>query len=158
MKLPVKADYAFRVLHTLVEQYGRGPISIRELAERNGVPKSFLEHIMLELKANGWVSSLPGKHGGYTLAKSPHAIKLGEIIRYFDGLSEPDGMAQGTDDRACRTEISNDPAHRFRRMMREVRHQAAELMDTTTLASVFAGRPVSRDEVLAQEYVSGGGI
>ena len=51
-------------------------ISIRELAERNSVPKAFLEHIMLELKGQGWVSSLPGKRGGYVLAKRPEEITL----------------------------------------------------------------------------------
>ena len=64
MRISKKSDYALRVLMTLVEYYGQEPISIRELAARNAVPKRFLEHIMLDLKSQGWVTSLPGKSGG----------------------------------------------------------------------------------------------
>ncbi len=52
-----KTDYALRVLFTLVDHYGGTPIPIRELARRNDVPKRFLEQIMLDCKAQGWVSS-----------------------------------------------------------------------------------------------------
>ena len=71
MKVSMRTDYALRVLFTLVENYGRGPIPIRELARRNEVPKRFLEHIMLEMKSQDWVRSTMGKQGGYILAKSP---------------------------------------------------------------------------------------
>jgi Rrf2 family protein len=182
MKLSMKADYAFRVLFTLVEQYGRAssdavlsdstttktrpqvkPISIRELAERNDTPKPFLEHIMLELKSQGWAKSLPGKRGGYVLAKPPERISMGEIVRYFEGLGEDDDEAttgRGRGRGRGRTKAPA-PAHasvRFRRVMREMHHQAAGLMDQATLASVFAGRPVSKDEVLAHEFRGGDGI
>ena len=50
MKLSKKTDYALRVLFTLVEHWGQGPVSMTTLARRNDVPKRFLEHIMLELK------------------------------------------------------------------------------------------------------------
>src|SRR5512139_874362 len=85
----MKADYALRVLGTLVEHHGRGPIPIRELARRNDVPKRFLEHIMLDLKAQGWVESLPGKAGGYTLAQRPEKIRMGQVVRHFDSLLAP---------------------------------------------------------------------
>ena len=59
----MKTDYALRVLFTLVEHYGQGPIPIRELARRNDVPKRFLEHIMLDLKSKGWVKIEAGQSG-----------------------------------------------------------------------------------------------
>jgi Rrf2 family protein len=71
---------------TLVEHYGREPISIRQLAERNAVPNRFLEHTMLDLKSQGWVTSLPGKSGGYVLSRRPDEIRMGQVVRYFDGL------------------------------------------------------------------------
>jgi len=76
MRVSKKTDYALRALFTLVEHYNRGPIPIRELARRNDVPKRFLEHIMLDLKAKGWVSSVPGLRGGYVLAKKPGQITM----------------------------------------------------------------------------------
>jgi Rrf2 family protein len=179
MKLSMKADYAFRVLFTLVEKHARDgsaalrgaggpiePISIRELAERNDIPKAFLEHIMLELKSQGWAKSLPGKRGGYVLARPPEKITMGEIVRYFEGLGDDEDeepatprprKGQGRE----RRKLPAAPAHasvRFRRVMREVQHQAAGLMDQATLASVYAGRPVSRGELLSHEYRGGDGI
>jgi Rrf2 family protein len=169
MKLSMKADYAFRVLFTLVEHFGKapregaasggvGPISIRELAERNDIPKAFLEHIMLELKSQGWAKSLPGKHGGYVLAKAPEKITMGEIVRYFEGLGEGDEHERAETRKSQKKDAAPHASVRFRRVMREVHNQAAELMDKATLASVFAGRPVGRDDVLAHEFRAGDGI
>ena len=86
MKVSRKSDYALRALMTLVGRFGKGPVSIRELAEVNDVPRRFLEHIMLELKAHGVVKSIPGRIGGFELAKRPEEITMGQIVRFFDGL------------------------------------------------------------------------
>ena len=67
-------------------RYQASPISIRELARRNDVPKRFLEQIMLKLKAEGWVESTAGIRGGYVLAKNPEKITMGEVVRHFDGI------------------------------------------------------------------------
>ena len=53
------------------------------------MPKPFLEHIMLDLKAQGWVDSVAGKHGGYFLAQPPDKITMGQVVRYFDGIIAP---------------------------------------------------------------------
>ena len=89
MKVSRQADYALRAMFTLAERYGRDPISIRELAEQNDAPKRFLEHIMLDLKAQGWVESTPGKRGGYRLAQAPDRVSMGQVVRHFDGLLAP---------------------------------------------------------------------
>jgi Rrf2 family protein len=157
MKLSMKADYAFRVLFSLVEHFGRGPVSIRALAERNGVPKAFLEHIMLDLKAEGWVKSVAGKHGGYELSRHPEKITMGEIVRYFEG-EEAEAKPQRRARRGAKAAAAPEASTRYRRLMREVREQAAGMMDRATLAAVFAGRPVGKDDVLAQEFGGGAGI
>ena len=143
MKLSKKTDYALRVLFTLVEHYGGGPIPIRELARRNEVPKSFLEHILLELKSQNGVDSVPGRKGGYVLALSPEKITMGQIVRYFDGVLAPIRCVSVTDYKRC----SQEPVCRFRRVLLEIRNKTAEIMDKVTLASVYAGKPVSMDEV-----------
>ena len=154
MKVSKKADYALRVLFTLVEQYGQKPISIRELAERNDVPKQFLEHIMLDLKAKGWVKSLPGKYGGYTLAQPPDQIKMGQIVRYFDGLLSPINCVSASQYEQC----SQEKDCRFRRVFLQIRNETTRLMDTSSLAAVFAGKPVQNLEVFNEELIGGAGI
>lgn len=158
MKLSMKSDYAFRVLFSLVEHYGRGPVSIRALAERNTIPKAFLEHIMLELKGKGWVKSIAGKHGGYELARNPEKIMMGEIVRYFEGTAGHEEEPKSRGRKKTRITKAPEASTRFRRVMREVREHAAGMMDKASLAAVFAGRPVGKDDVLAQEFGGGAGI
>ena len=147
MKISKKTDYALRVLFTLVEHYGRGPIPMRELARRNEVPKSFLEHILLELKSQDLVDSLPGRNGGYVLAKSPDKITMGQVVRYFDGVLAPIRCVSVTDFKRC----SQEPVCRFRRVLLQIRNKTAEIMDGVTLASVYAGKPVSIEEVFKEK-------
>ena len=154
MKLSMKTDYALRVLFTLVEHYGRGPIPIRELARRNDVPKRFLEHIALEMKAKGWVDSMPGKHGGYVLARRPEKISMGEVVRHFDGILAPIACVSTSHYEGC----TQGSVCRFRRVLLNVRNYVTQLMDSSTLAAVFAGRPVEHQEVFARGFVGGDGI
>jgi Rrf2 family protein len=154
MRISKRADYALRVLFTLVEENGRRPISIRELAERNDVPKRFLEHIMLDLKAQAWVDSLPGKHGGYVLAKQPDAITMGQVVRYFDGLLAPINCVSIGQYEPC----SQEACCRFRRVFLQIRNDTARYMDNATLASVFAQAIVQRQEVFTDTFVNGAGI
>jgi Rrf2 family protein len=143
MQLSMRTDYALRALFTLVEHRGGRPIPIGELARRNDVPKRFLEHIMLDLKDRGWVSSLPGKCGGYLLAKNPAKITMGEVVRHFDGYLAPIACVSVTDYKRC----SQEPVCRFRRVLLDARNVVANLMDSTTLEDVMKNLPVSKPEV-----------
>jgi Rrf2 family protein len=154
MRLSKKSDYAMRAMFTLVEHYGRGPIPIRELARRNDMPKRFLEHIMLEMKQKGWVKSLAGRDGGYVLAKAPDQITMGQIVRHFDGIMAPIACVSVSHYERC----SQEPVCRFRRVLLEVRNYTVRLMDRATLAAVFAGRPVSTEEVFSDQLLGGAGI
>ncbi len=154
MKISKKTDYAFRALFTLVEHFGRGPIPIRELARRNDVPKRFLEHIMLDLKAEGWVESVPGVRGGYVLAKTPDRITMGEIVRHFDGILAPIECVSVSGYKRC----TQESLCRFRRVFLDARNYVTELMDAATLESVAKGAPVSKGEVFAAGFTGGEGI
>ncbi len=154
MRISRKSDYALRVLFTLVEHYDGQPISIRELAERNDVPKRFLEHIMLELKAKGWVRSIPGRSGGYVLGQKPENITMGHVVRYFDGILAPMGCVSVSNYQHC----SQEPVCRFRRTILDIRNQTVRLMDGLTLAAVYAGKPVAREEVFSEQMMNGAGI
>ncbi len=154
MKLSRKTDYALRAIFTLVERHGEEPISIREIAEQNRIPKRFLEHILLEMKSQGWVDSLPGKSGGYFLARSPEKITMGQIVRHFDGILAPISCVSISGYEEC----SQEMVCRFRRVLLGVRNAVAAMMDKATLASVIAGSIVTRKEVLDVGFVGGEGI
>lgn len=154
MKVSKKTDYALRAMFTLVEHYGRGPIPIRELARRNDVPKRFLEQIMLDLKAQGWVESMAGIRGGYLLAKAPDRITLGEVVRHFDGILAPIGCVSVSAYERC----TQESVCRFRRVFLDARNYVAGIMDRATLAEVAEGAPVSGREVLEAGFSGGEGI
>ena len=154
MKLSRKTDYALRVLFTLIDRQGQGPISISQLGRLNDVPKRFLEHIMLDLKKKRWVASLPGRKGGYVLAQNPERITMGQVVRHFDGVLAPIGCVSVAQHEPC----SQSATCRFRRFLLEIRNLTAQYMDNATLASVFANEPVTHREVFPLDVIDGEAI
>lgn len=154
MQLSMRTDYALRAMFTLVERAGDAPVSISELARENDVPKRFLEHIMLDLKARGWVVSSTGKRGGYRLARPASEITMGEIVRHFDGYLAPIGCVSVSDYRPC----TQEGRCRFRRVLLRVRNVVTRMMDEATLEDVMRGEPVTSGEVAAVQGVDGDGI
>jgi Rrf2 family protein len=153
MRVSKKTDYALRALFTLVDHYGGAPIPIRELARRNDIPKRFLEQIMLDLKAQGWVDSVAGMRGGYVLSKSPAKITMGEVVRHFDGILAPIGCVSVIAYKRC----SQEPVCRFRRVFLDARNYVTGVMERATLAEVAKGSPVSKQEV-SIVFIGGDGI
>ncbi len=154
MKVSRKSDYALRALMTLVGNYGKGPISVRELAQANDIPRRFLEIIMLELKSQGWVRSISGRIGGFELAKPPEQITMGQIVRFFDGLIAPIGCVSATAYEPC----TQESTCRFRRIMLDIRNYSSRRMDEANLAAVYGTSPVTKSEVFNLAFIGGDGI
>ncbi|MCG2706589.1 MAG: Rrf2 family transcriptional regulator [Candidatus Omnitrophica bacterium] len=89
MRITYKGDYALKTILDLAVHYGDSPVTIHDLARRADIPTKFLEQILLDLKRGGFVESRRGKVGGYLLAKHPAEIKVGNVIRFIDGPTEP---------------------------------------------------------------------
>jgi Rrf2 family iron-sulfur cluster assembly transcriptional regulator len=91
VKVSTRGDYASRALLSLalhreeITETGAGPTSVRDLAERTGLPQPYLEQILLALKGAGLVRSKRGVGGGYVLARDPGSITLGQIVSAVDG-------------------------------------------------------------------------
>ena len=78
-----------------------GPTSVRDIAERTGLPQPYLEQILLALKGAGLVRSKRGLGGGYVLAKSPADIKVSDIISAVDGPITVGDFGQPHQDGSC---------------------------------------------------------
>ena len=86
MRVSTRGDYACRALLSLALREGEGgPTSVRDIAERTGLPQPYLEQILLALKGAGLVRSKRGVGGGYVLARPPAEIRLSEILSAVDG-------------------------------------------------------------------------
>ena len=85
VKVSTRGDYACRALLSLSLHGDDGPTSVRDIAERTGLPQPYLEQILLALKGAGLVRSKRGVGGGYILARDPAEIDLAQIVSAVDG-------------------------------------------------------------------------
>lgn len=86
VKVSTRGDYAARALVSLaLRDATSGPTSVRDIAERTGLPQPYLEQILLALKGAGLVRSKRGVGGGYVLARAPEDITLADIVSAVDG-------------------------------------------------------------------------
>ena len=83
--MSTRGDYAARALLSLALHAEGAPTSVRDIAERTGLPQPYLEQILLALKGAGLVRSKRGVGGGYVLARPPAEITLGEVVSAVDG-------------------------------------------------------------------------
>ena len=100
--MSTRGDYACRALLSLTLHASEaGPTSVRDIAERTGLPQPYLEQILLALKGAGLVRSKRGVGGGYVLAKSPADIKVSDIISAVDGPITVGDFGQPHQDGSC---------------------------------------------------------
>jgi Rrf2 family iron-sulfur cluster assembly transcriptional regulator len=102
VRVSTRGDYACRALLSLALHAGHeGPTSVRDIAERTGLPQPYLEQILLALKGAGLVRSKRGVGGGYVLARDPADIKISEIVSAVDGPITLGDFGQPHQDGAC---------------------------------------------------------
>jgi Rrf2 family transcriptional regulator, cysteine metabolism repressor len=85
MRLSLKSEYGFLALVELTAHYEKGLVKVEDIAGKYGIPKKYLEQILLQLKRGGFVRSKRGAEGGYKLSKDPTQTKLADVIRLLDG-------------------------------------------------------------------------
>ncbi len=144
VKVSTRGDYASRALLSLALHAGdEGPTSVRDIAERTGLPQPYLEQILLALKGAGLVRSKRGVGGGYVLARSPAEIALGDIVSAVDGPIVAGDFGEPHADGACDHEgqcvllaIWSDVGEHMRRYL-----DALTLADIVTMAEGHTSWP-----------------
>ena len=87
--ITTRGRYALRIMIDLAENEGDGFVPLKEIAERQELPKKYLEIIARDLVAVGLITGSSGKHGGYMLSRKPEEYTLGEIIELMEGTLSP---------------------------------------------------------------------
>lgn len=77
------------------------PVSVRDIAERTGLPQPYLEQILLSLKGAGLVRSKRGVGGGYMLNREPEDLPLSDIVSAVDGPITAGDFREPHTDGAC---------------------------------------------------------
>lgn len=85
MLVSTKGRYALRVVIDVAENAGTSRVSLRQIAERQGLSDKYLEAIVKPLVVAGVLASVRGKNGGYQLARPANKITAGEVIRAVEG-------------------------------------------------------------------------
>lgn len=89
MKISKKGLYAIEALLYLTNNYEKGVVPVHTIAEKENIPKKFLEQILLALRNADIVESEKGKEGGYRLKNHPKETYLGKVIRLIYGPLAP---------------------------------------------------------------------
>jgi Rrf2 family protein len=133
--LSKKTKYALQAMIGLAKAPQGKPVLTAYLAETEGIPKKFLELILLDLKSLGVVQSRQGKQGGYLLRRPLNKITLGEIVRGIEGpLALLPCVSQSAYERCA--ECPDEAACGLRLVMKDVRDATSKILDNTTLADV----------------------
>jgi Rrf2 family protein len=132
MRLSKKTEYALKALIYAARHPEETTFQIKELAERNGIPKKFLELILLELKNAGIVESRRGVGGGYLLVRRPEEIRSSEIIEAIEGPVASSKVRKG---RGKKTP-GKDSSSAVSRLVRETSEAIESVLDRWTLADL----------------------
>jgi Rrf2 family protein len=89
MIFTTKAEYGVRLLVELGRQGAERPVSLKAIAEAEGLPLAYLERIVALLRKAELVDSTRGAHGGYRLARRPEAITMDEVVLALEGAVAP---------------------------------------------------------------------
>src|SRR6202453_2690803 len=134
MRLSKKGEYAVRALIEIGFESSLRPnnlIQISTVAQRTNIPEKFLEQILLALRNGGVLKSKRGVEGGYSLAKSPEEISLGEVIRLLDGPLAPIPCVSVSAYEPC--SCPDEESCGLRIAMKQVRDAIAGILDQYTL-------------------------
>ena len=113
MMFSTKAEYGVRVMVELARRAGEDPIPLTEIAEHDGLPLAYLEHLVARLRKAGLVDSRRGSRGGYLLARSPVEITMAEVVEALEGSIAPiECISQSPDGSiVCAREADGRGAH-----------------------------------------------
>jgi Rrf2 family transcriptional regulator, cysteine metabolism repressor len=112
MMFSTKAEYGVRVMTHLARQNGTDPVSLGAIADAEGLPLAYLEHLVQRLRRADLVESRRGAHGGYTLKRPAGEITMAEVVAALEGDIAPIECISAGEDGAlvCSRELAaEDP-------------------------------------------------
>ncbi|MCY6372310.1 RrF2 family transcriptional regulator [Clostridium ganghwense] len=110
MKLSTKGRYGVRAMVDLAIHYGEVPVSIKSIAERQGISESYLEQLFSPLRKAKLIKSIRGAQGGYVLNKEPKDITAADVIAVLEGPIEisscvDEGVCSNSNIDCCSTRL-----------------------------------------------------
>ena len=140
MMFSTKAEYGVRVMAHLAERGDREPVALGAIAETEGLPLAYLEHLVQRLRRADLVTSRRGARGGYTLAREADTISMADVVSALEGRIAPiECITSGVDaDGApvCSREIATDRACPTKLLWTRVQGAIVGTLEEVTLSDL----------------------
>src|ERR1700728_1577824 len=111
MMFSTKSEYGVRVMVELARRGSDAPVPLTEIAEYEGLPLAYLEHLVARLRRAGLIDSRRGAHGGYLLAREPAAITMAEVVEALEGEIAPVECITSSPDGSVHCSLESDAQH-----------------------------------------------
>ena len=126
MKLSTKGRYGVKAMLDLAIHYGKEPVSIKSISERQNVSEYYLEQLFSTLRKADLIKSVRGAQGGYVLSKSPEEITVKVVMEVLEGPVEiSDCLEEGS--------CNNIDCCATRLLWARIKDSIDSVMESTTL-------------------------
>jgi Rrf2 family transcriptional regulator, iron-sulfur cluster assembly transcription factor len=144
MRLTTKGRYAVTAMLDLAINHTKGPITLADISQRQGISLSYLEQLFSRLRKQGLVDSTRGPGGGYRLSRSADSIVVADVIAAVDETVDATrckGQKNCRDSRACLTH----------QLWTDLSEQIRDFLSEITLAQVLDKRSQEVSKELARQ-------
>jgi Rrf2 family protein len=146
MMFSTRAEYGVRVMVELARHGANGDrecVSLSEIADGDGLPLAYLEHLAARLRKAGLVESRRGAHGGYLLARPAEEISMAEVVEALEGSIAPiECISEGADGHlVCTRETETDHVCPTKLLWTRVRGSVVRTLEETRLSDLVQDKP-----------------
>ena len=138
LRLSTKSQYGVRAMFEIAKGYHSGPVTIKQISERQSVSVAYLEQILNTLRKAGIILSVRGPGGGYVLNREPDAISIGAILRELNG---PVAITSCLDPQEGCMRIDGCVTHLLWKALGE---NIEAFLDTMTVKDLLDSQPLTR--------------
>lgn len=133
MKMSTKGRYGLKSMFELaLNEDNDTPLSLKCIAEKNGLSELYLEQIFALLRKAGLVKSIRGAQGGYFLSRPSGNITVGEVIRVLEGPVAPSDCVIEDGDFCDEAEFCVTKS-----VWKKIKDSVDEVIDSVTLADML---------------------
>ena len=149
MMFSTRAEYGVRVMVDLARRGGVQPVPLGEIADGEGLPLAYLEHLVARLRRAGLIESRRGARGGYLLARPAAEITMAEVVEALEGSIAPIECISSGPDGTIRCSRESDPGHvcTTKLLWTRVRASIVDTLRETTLDELIPA--TERQKVVA---------
>ena len=132
MKVSTKTRYGLRFMVDLAQCWGGGCVALKDVAERQGISKKYLEQVVAPLAEVGLLEIKRGNRGGYQLARAPEQITRAEVVSASEeGINLMDCLG-------CTGVCEREPECITRNVWGGMQRAITDYLESRTLADVIA--------------------